>query len=68
LEDVKAGTDQVFDGDEDTRQRMNFSFLKMGGLSEHEAGRTLLIVRSSHVFLQGGGLSNQAEDADFVNR
>jgi len=33
---VKAGTYQVFDGDEDTRQRMNFSFLKMGRLSEHE--------------------------------
>jgi hypothetical protein len=36
LEDVKAGTDQVFDGDEDTRHKMKFSSLKMGGLSEHE--------------------------------
>jgi hypothetical protein len=37
LEQVKAGTDQLFDGDEDARHRMNFSFLKMGGLLEHES-------------------------------
>jgi hypothetical protein len=37
LEHVKAGTDQVFDGDENTSHRMNFSFLKMGGLTEHES-------------------------------
>lgn len=36
LENVKARTYQVFDRDENTRHRMNFSFLKMGGLSEHE--------------------------------
>jgi len=29
-EHVKAGTYQVFDGDENTRHRMNLSFLKNG--------------------------------------
>jgi hypothetical protein len=37
LEHVKAGTYQVFDGDENTRHRMDFSFLKMCGLPEHES-------------------------------
>jgi hypothetical protein len=37
LEHVKAGTYQAFDGDENTSHRMNFSFLKMGGLPEHES-------------------------------
>jgi hypothetical protein len=42
LEQVKAGKDQVFDGDEDTRHRMNFSFLKMGGLPEHKSRANLV--------------------------
>ena len=42
LEQVKAGTYQLFDGDEDTRYRMNLSFLKMGGLPEHEGRANLL--------------------------
>jgi len=32
LEQVKAGTYLLFDGDEDTRHRMNLSFLKMGDI------------------------------------
>jgi hypothetical protein len=42
MEQVKAGTYQVFDKDEDTRHRMNLSFLKMSGLPEHE-GRANLV-------------------------
>jgi Transposase len=42
MEQVKAGTYQVFDGDEDTRHRINLSFLKMGGLPVHE-GRANLV-------------------------
>lgn len=42
LEQVKAGTYQVFEGDKDTRERRNFSFLIMDGLSEHE-GRANLV-------------------------
>jgi hypothetical protein len=42
LEQVKAGIYQLFDGDEDTRHTMNLSFLKMGGLPEHE-GRANLV-------------------------
>jgi hypothetical protein len=40
VDQVKAGTDQVFNGGEDTRQKVNFSFLKMGGLPEHEGKST----------------------------
>jgi hypothetical protein len=32
----------VFDGDESTRHRMNLSFLKIGGLPEHEGRANLL--------------------------
>jgi hypothetical protein len=42
LEHVNAGTYQVFDEDEDTRHRMNLSFIKMGGLPEQE-GRANLV-------------------------
>jgi hypothetical protein len=42
VEPVKAGTYQLFDGDEDTRHRMNLSFLKMGGLPEHESRANLI--------------------------
>src|SRR5260221_13252577 len=41
LEHVKAGTYLLFDGDEYTRHRMNLSFLKMGGLPEHEGRANL---------------------------
>ena len=57
LEQVKAGTYLLFDGGEDTRHRMNFSFLKMGGCLSRRVERTLSIVLSSHVSLQEGGLS-----------
>jgi hypothetical protein len=36
LEQVKAGTYLLFGGDENTRHRMNFSFLKMDELPDHE--------------------------------
>ena len=36
LEHVQAGTYLLFDGDEDTRHRMNLSFLKMDELPEHQ--------------------------------
>jgi len=42
LEQVKAGTYLLFDGDESTRHRMNLSFLKMGELPEHERRANLL--------------------------
>jgi hypothetical protein len=42
MEHVKVGTYQVFDNDGETRHRMNnLSFLKMGGLPEHEGRANL---------------------------
>jgi hypothetical protein len=68
LEDVKAGIYQLFDGDEDTRQRMNLSFLKMGGLSEHEGRANFVDCTLISRFSARRGLSNHAEDAYFANR
>lgn len=42
LEQVQAGTSLLFDGDEDTRHRMNLSFLKMDELPEHPGRANLL--------------------------
>ena len=42
VEQVKEGTYQLFDGDENTRHGMNLSFLKMGELSEHESSANLI--------------------------
>jgi hypothetical protein len=69
LELMKAGTYLLFDGDENTRHRMNFSFLKMGGLPEYE-GRANLIdcTLISRFSARKGGLSNHSEDASFANR
>jgi hypothetical protein len=65
---MKAGTYLLFDEDKNTRHRMNFSFLKMGGLSEHE-GRANLIdcTLISRFSARKGDLSNHAEDASFGN-
>jgi hypothetical protein len=68
LEDVKTGTYRLFDRDEDTRHRMNFSFLKMGGLSEHEGRANFVDYPLISRFSARRGLSNHAEDAYFVNR
>ncbi len=63
LEQVKAGTEQVFDGDEDTRHRMNnLSFLKMGVLPEYEDRANLIDCTLISRFSARRDLSNHAED------
>ncbi len=63
LEQVKAGTEQVFDGDEDTRHGMNnLSFLKMGVLPEYEGRANLIDCTLISRFSARRDLSNHAED------
>jgi hypothetical protein len=63
LEQVKAGTYLLFDGGEDTKHRMNFSFLKMGGLPEREGRANLVDCTLISRFSARRGLSYQSEDA-----
>ncbi len=66
LKHVKAQNELVFDGGEQTRLRLNFSFVKLGMLPRVREVETLLIVLASRVLRQES-LLHPGHHIDFTN-